>query len=105
MYNKAAMKALKKLLLEKFPESISKIILFGSRIENRENVYSDYDILIILKEHYDWKFEKELKLAAYDVNIDYDILTDINLIDNDELQGIKGNLPFIQDALAKGVEL
>jgi predicted nucleotidyltransferase len=39
------MKELKKILLEKFSDQIEKIILFGSRVENKENEFSDYDIL------------------------------------------------------------
>jgi uncharacterized protein len=102
LYNKEAMKELKKILLEKFSDQIEKIILFGSRVKNKENEFSDYDILIILRKPYDWKLEKELKLTAYDINIDYDIITDINLIDTEDINGIKGSLPFIKEALING---
>jgi predicted nucleotidyltransferase len=105
MYNKEAMNELKKLLLKQFPNLIDKIILYGSRAENKENEYSDYDILLILKQEYDWKLEKALKLSSYDINIDYDILTDINIISKDELSSVKGNMPFIQEALSKGLVL
>lgn len=105
MYNKEAMSELKKLLMKKFPNLIDKIILYGSRAEDRESEYSDYDILLILKQDYDWKQEKALKLLSYDINIDYDILTDINIISKNELSSVKGNMPFIQEAISKGLVL
>ena len=103
MYNKEAMNELKKLLLKQYPNLINKIILYGSRAENRDNEYSDYDLLLILNREFDWKLEKALKLSTYDINIDYNILTDINLISINDLSSAKGNLPFIQEALSKGL--
>ncbi len=103
MYNKKAMKELKKLLIKKYPELIEKIILFGSRVENKENKYSDYDILVILKKTSDWKIKKKIKYTSFDISLDFDILTDMNFISKNEINGMKGELPFIQDALSKGV--
>jgi predicted nucleotidyltransferase len=99
------MNKLKKLLLEKYPDYIEKIIIFGSRVEDKENEFSDYDILVILKKQYDWQLEKEMKLTTYDINIDYDIITDINLINTEEINGIKGSLPFIKEALINGTAI
>ena len=103
MYNKKAMNELKELLLREFPEIIDKIILFGSRAENRESDYSDYDILLILNKTDDWKLLKKIKYASFDISLDYDILTDINFISKTEINSIKGELPFIQEALSKGL--
>ena len=103
MYNKKAMIELKKLLINKYPEIIDKIILFGSRAENRENEFSDYDILLILKDQYNREFEEKVLDIAYDVILKYDILTDLKFITNDELQTIKGALPFVQSAMNNGV--
>lgn len=103
MYNKKAMIELKKLLIKKYPEIIDKIILFGSRAENRENEFSDYDILLILKEQYNREFEENVLDIAYDIILKYEILTDLKFITNDELQTIKGALPFVQSAMNNGV--
>ena len=103
MYNKKAMIELKKLLIKKYPEIIDKLILFGSRAENRENEFSDYDILLILKEQYSREFEENVLDIAYDIILKYDILTDLKFITNDELQTIKGALPFVQSAMTNGV--
>ncbi len=94
---------LKRLLIKKYPEIIDKLILFGSRAENRENEFSDYDILLILKEQYNREFEENVLDIAYDIILKYDILTDLKFITNDELQTIKGALPFVQSAMNNGV--
>jgi len=103
MYNKKAMSEFKKLVIKEFPEIIDKIILFGSRAENRENKFSDYDILLILKERYNREFEENILDIAYDIILKYDILADLKFITNDELQTIKGALPFVQSAMTNGV--
>lgn len=103
MYNKEAMTELKKLLLKQFPNIIDKIILYGSRAENREYEYSDYDILLILREKYNREFEENVLDIAYDIILKYDILADLKFITNEELQTIKGALPFVQSAMNNGV--
>ena len=105
MYNKEAMIELKKLLFKQFPDLIDKIILYGSRAEDKEKEYSDYDILLILKRNYDWKLKQKIRDSMFDFIIDYDIVTDTKLISNSELGTIKGRLPFVEDALTKGIVL
>ena len=99
------MSELKTLLKKSFPEFIEKIILFGSQIEGTSNKYSDYDILLILKKKYDWKFKNKVYDKSWEIDFKYDILTDISLISKNELNSIKGKLPFIVNALENGVEL
>ena len=103
MYNKEAMSELKKLLMKKFPNLIDKIILYGSRAEDRESEYSDYDILLILKQDYDWKLKKKIRNTSYDIDLNYDILTDVNVVSHNELNSINGDVPFIQNALSRGI--
>ena len=105
MYNKMAMNEFKALLIKQYPNLIGKMILFGSRAENKENEYSDYDILLVLKKSYNRKFEENVLDIAYDIILKYDILTDLKFITKDELQTIKGSLPFIQSAMNNGVIL
>lgn len=99
------MAELKQILLDRFQDFVDKIILYGSRTKNTENEYSDHDILLIINKDFDWRLEKEIKYALYDVDFDYDILTDIKLISKNELNSIEGRLPFIQDALENGISL
>jgi len=105
MYNKTAMNELKTLLRKRFPELIDKIILYGSRAENKEKEFSDYDILLILKSNFNRKFESDVFDIAYDLILKYDIITDLKFVTKDELKTVKGILPFVRDALNKGIEL
>lgn len=91
------------LLREHYPEDIEKIILYGSRSRGDANKFSDYDILVILKHDYDWKFKNELRSVLYELDIKYDIFIDTRLISKAELQTIKGKLPFIQNAFKEGI--
>ena len=103
MYNKIAVKNLKKLLVAKFPKTIDRIILYGSRIGNTNERFSDYDILVILKSKYDWKLKKRIRDTAFDIDVEYNILTDMKVISSSELNSIKSELPFIQEALSRGL--
>lgn len=105
MLNLEAMQELKDLLVKTFPREIEKVIIFGSRVNGDAREYSDYDVLVIVNHPYDWKFKYRLYDASYDIDLKYDLLTDLKIISTDELHTLKGKLPFIQDALERGVTL
>ena len=105
MPNHQAMKELKDLFDDKFPQAVEKLIFFGSRTKNISHEYSDYDVLVILKNRYDWKFENSIYEAAYDTDLKHDILIDIKIISNQELGTVKGKQPFVKEAIEKGIVL
>jgi predicted nucleotidyltransferase len=105
MFNQQAMIELKELLMQRFPDDIEKVILYGSRVTGEARKYSDYDILIILKNDYDWKFRDRIYDATYAIDLKHDIVTDMKFISTRDLNTIKGKQPFIQDALECGVVL
>ena len=105
MYNKTALKELKKLLIKNFSDHIDKIVLFGSQVNGTARKYSDYDILLILKKPYDWKFENNIYDTTFDIDLEYNIITDIKMISIEELQTLRGKQPFIQNAINEGIEL
>ena len=80
-----------------------KIYLFGSRVNGNCEEYSDYDILIILNEEYDWEKEKRIYDLAYEIMIKYNIIIDIKILSKNEMVSEKGNQPFIQNAINYGV--
>jgi len=100
-----AMRELKEILDHQLREDIDRVILFGSRTGRSASESSDYDVLVILKKPYDWKMKNQVYDATYDVDLKYDILTDIKLISRDELQTLKGKQPYIRQALESGIEL
>lgn len=104
MDNKKIISELKNLLENKISLKIKKIYLFGSQVTNG-NVkdYSDYDILILLENDYDWKLEEKIYDISYDVMLKYNIVLDIKIISVKELKTLRGKQPFIQNAIKSGV--
>lgn len=74
--------------------------MYGSQAENRENEYSDYDFLLILRDKLDKTIEDNVLDIAYDIILKYDILADLKFVQKEELQNIQGSLPYILSALA-----
>jgi len=96
-------KELKELLIENFGDTIDKIILFGSQINGKAKEYSDYDILIILNDDYDWELKNKIICVCNEIDIKYDIYTDITIMSQSELNSIRGKQPFILAAFEQGV--
>jgi len=95
---------LKLKLIENFGDNIVNVILFGSQITGKANEFSDYDILIVLKNEYDWKLRNEIYAVCYDIELDYDIIFDTTLISLNELNNtLRGKQPFICSALNNGI--
>jgi predicted nucleotidyltransferase len=102
---KKILKELKVHLIKQFKGHIHKVILFGSQALGDAGDYSDYDILIIMEKGYDWKLKDDILAACYEIDLKYDILTDVKLISKMDLQTIKGKQPFISEALAHGIAI
>lgn len=103
--NQPALAELNAALRQKYPEDIEQLFLFGSRVTGTAHAYSDYDLLLIVNKPYDWRFENTIYDLCADINVKYDIITDIKLISRAELQTLRGKQPFIQDALHEGIPL
>jgi predicted nucleotidyltransferase len=96
---------LTQILKQKFGDAIDRVILFGSRVDGSAMAWSDYDVLVILNEDYDYKREWDIYDTCYEINLKYDILIDAKIISTNELQSIKGKQPFIETALETGVSV
>jgi uncharacterized protein len=94
---------LKALLIKEFGDYIDKAVLFGSRALNTASKYSDYDILIILKKDFDWRLEDAILSLCYEIDLKYDIVTDIKVISRNDFNSTKGRQPFILNALEHGL--
>jgi predicted nucleotidyltransferase len=102
---KKILKELKALLVTEFSGEIHKVILFGSQAIDDANDYSDYDILVIMEKGYDWKLKDAILACCYEIDLKYDILTDVKLISKSDLQTIKGKQPFVLSALTHGIAI
>ncbi len=93
---------LKSSLSERFKDRLSNLILFGSQLTDNTSKESDYDILIILKQKADWKTEREISDICYDIDLKYEILTDIHVLSESELNSPRGRQPIFINALSNG---
>src|SRR4030042_1380808 len=105
MDNNKIIYELKKLLENNLSLNIRKIFLFGSQITGNAIDGSDYDVLILLENDYDWKLEERIYDVSYEVMLEYDIVLDIKIISVKELDTLIAKQPFIQNALKSGVNV
>jgi len=97
-------KELKALLVKHFGENIQDVILFGSQAIGKAVKHSDYDILIILKNDYDWKFRDKITDIVYNMELEYDVLFDKHLLSVNEVNNsIRAAQPIFVNAINKGI--
>jgi predicted nucleotidyltransferase len=95
---------LKSSLVGRFGKDIREIILFGSRATGTAGKDSDYDVLVILNNDYDWRYRHKIISAIYVLELEYDVFIDAKIISTHELNyTIKGKHPIYADALREGI--
>jgi predicted nucleotidyltransferase len=103
-HKRTIIKELKSALVAQFGEDIKDVILFGSRATGKAHKDSDYDVLIILNNDYDWEYRCRITEVVYDLELKYDIFIDKKIISENELhRTIKGKHPLYQDAVQEGI--
>lgn len=96
---------LKQALQVKFGEDIREVILFGSQISGGANEFSDYDVLIILKQKPDWSQKRKISEICYDIELQNNILIDTHILSESELNSLRGKQPIFQSAIRKGIHV
>ncbi|SHI40663.1 Nucleotidyltransferase domain-containing protein [Tangfeifania diversioriginum] len=102
-YRPEILSDLKSHLLKNFGKSVKEVILFGSRLEEHSNDYSDYDVLIILDEDYDSTDENKILDLCYDIDLKYNILLDVHILSKKELALPRGKQPVFTNAINSGI--
>jgi len=103
-HKRTIIKELKAALVARFGEDIKEVILFGSRATGKAHRDSDYDVLVILNNDYDWKYRDKITTIVYNLELKYDIFIDIKIISTNELyRTIEGKHPLYQDAMQEGI--
>lgn len=103
MNKKHLVKEIKQHLVNKFGNEISDVILFGSQLKEKAAENSDYDILIVLRNSYNWKTRRLINDLCYDFDLKYDIFIDTQIISLSELKtGLRGKHPVFINALKEG---
>ena len=93
-------------LVAAFGDKIKDVILFGSRAWGKPHRWSDYDMVVVVRGEggYDWKVEDEIRLVMYQLDSDYDILTQTLVITEGELANtLRGAQPIFQKAISEGI--
>lgn len=104
MDNLRLIKGLKEYLKYKFGNNISELVLFGSRLKGTAGEYSDFDIVLILENDYDWKYKREIYNSIFDYCLEKDIFIDCHLISKNEIEhSHRGSESLFQDALKNGL--
>ncbi|MEI6048854.1 MAG: nucleotidyltransferase domain-containing protein [Bacteroidota bacterium] len=97
------LKELSHLLKDRFLDDLKDVVLFGSHIYGKAHKYSDYDFLIILKQKVDWKTEREISDICYEIDLKFNIITDIHIIGESELSTLRGKQPIFVNAISNGL--
>lgn len=98
------LKLLKAALQQRFGSVIRDVILFGSQAMGTAHEDSDYDVVIVLTQQYDWQFRDRVLDVIYDLELQYDILINTFLISTHELRHtLRGAQPLFVNALKHGV--
>jgi len=88
-------------------ERLDKIILFGSYARDDYDEESDIDICILADVPRDEaiRWRTEIKEYLWEVELDYDILVSMRVINNSFFYNHLGILPFYRNVLHEGVEI
>lgn len=98
------LRELKTLLIKYFGDDIEEVVFFGSQVTEKAKEDSDYDLIIILKNDYDWKYKKKVRYVCYDIALKYDISLDTKIISLNELHNsLRGKQSLFTDALKEGI--
>jgi predicted nucleotidyltransferase len=80
-----------------------QVVLFGSQAKNEETIDSDFDVLIIVENPYNWKDKEAIRSICYDIEAKYNIFIDSHFLSSIDIKSLRGRQPFFQNALAKGI--
>ncbi|MCP4146333.1 MAG: nucleotidyltransferase domain-containing protein [bacterium] len=95
---------LKKSLIARFGNDINSVILFGSRATGNAHKNSDYDVLIILNNDYNWRYKREITGVVYLTELEHEIFIDTKIISANELYNtVRGKQSLYVDALEQGI--
>jgi len=104
MDKKIFLKELKDLLVANFGDDINDVILFGSQVTGKATEDSDYDVLIVLNNEYDWEYEDKITSVLLSMELEHDIFIDTKIISVSELHNtIKGIEPLYVGAIQEGI--
>lgn len=78
--------------------------IFGSSVRGKQREDSDIDIFVHL-DHSSWHIEEDLFDISYDIELEYDCLIDLIIVDDKDINGKIGKAPIYENILSEGVSL
>ena len=97
---------IKTLLEPLLGKNLLKVVLFGSQITENARNDSDYDILIVVQNPFDYRLKRQILNYCYQICLQRDILLDVKIISQYELDhSLKGKLPIYTQALQNGISV
>ena len=103
MDNSTILSELRRILDDAFPEVVSRVILFGSQAAGTANEDADFDVLVVTCREIDWRLRNRIIDTCYQIDIRFDIVTDIKILAESDLHTIKGRQPYVREALETGI--
>ncbi|MDP3642996.1 MAG: nucleotidyltransferase domain-containing protein [Bacteroidota bacterium] len=98
-------KKLKDELQDVLGDLVLEVILFGSRSTEIADEFSDFDVLIILKQEPDWNQKRKISEICYDIELQSDILIDSHILSVSEVGTLRGKQPIFQRAILEGIHV
>ena len=68
----AAVARLKQVLTRDF--GLVKLVLYGSKARGDSHRESDIDVLLVLRDEFDWRTKHAVYDVCFDINLEYDVL-------------------------------
>ena len=95
-------KELKKRIKKKY--KLQDIRVFGSSARGEQRKDSDIDVFVHL-DHSDRHVEEDLYDISYDIELEYDCLIDLIIIDDEGIKGKIGSSPIFENILSEGASV
>ena len=67
-----AVRRLKEILTRDF--GLVKLVLYGSKARGDSHRESDIDVLLVLRDEFDWRTKHAVYDVCFDINLEYDVL-------------------------------
>lgn len=93
---------LKKRIKKKY--KLQDIRVFGSSARGEQRKDSDIDVFVHL-DHSDRHVEEDLYDISYDIELEYDCLIDLIIIDDEGIKGKIGSAPIFENILSEGASV
>jgi predicted nucleotidyltransferase len=68
----AAVERLKQVLTRDF--GLVKLVLYGSKARGDSHPESDIDVLLVLRDEFDWRTKHAIYDVCFDIDLEYDVL-------------------------------